>query len=220
VSPLWSRHFLLPAEGPALEEERSQSYYLDYEDVRFILVDVNVFANRDFEADAKQRVKEKQLVWVNQVLNQNPNRWPIVVQHQTMYSIAKSRDYAEMREALAPLYEKYGFDLVLQGHDHAYARTRKIAADRIADPLSPGVVYAISVSGAKMYRTHKLHRDLMAKIIEGEQFFQIIDVSPSELHYIAHSVDGSVADQFELIKNGNKSTLVEEPTGVGQGALK
>ena len=114
-----------------------------------------------------------------------------------------------MRVALAPLYEKYGVDLVLQGHDHSYARTPKIAGDHIVDPSASGVVYAISVSGPKMYETHKMHRELMAKIIEQEQFFQIIDVSHDQLRYTAYSVDGAVADLFELRKNGSGSTLVD-----------
>jgi len=42
-----------------------------------------------------------------------------------------------MQAALAPLYEKYHVDLVLQGHDHVYARTHKIAQDRIVDPSAP-----------------------------------------------------------------------------------
>lgn len=209
ASPLWSRHFALPANGPDLSELRSQSYYLDYQGVRFILVDVNVFANEDFEAGAKQQVREKQLAWLNQILQSNPNRWTVVVQHQTMYSIAQGRDYTEMRVALAPIYERYGVDLVLQGHDHAYARTPKIAGDSIVNPSSPGVVYAISVSGPKMYETHKLHRELMARIIDHEQFYQIIDVSPDRLRYTAYSLDGAVADQFELTKNGHGSTLVD-----------
>jgi predicted phosphodiesterase len=209
VSPLWIRHFALPANGPRLDELRSQSYYLDYQGVRLVLVDVNVFANDAFEASAKQRVQEEQLAWLNRVLGSNPNRWTIVVQHQTMYSIAKDRDYSEMRAALAPLYEKYGVDLVLQGHDHAYARTPKVAGGRIVDPSAPGIICAISVSGPKMYETHQMHRELMAKIIEQEQFFQIIDMAPDKLRYTAYSVDGAVADEFELRKNGSGSTLVD-----------
>ena len=54
---------------------------------------------------------------------------------------------------LASLYEKYHVDLVLQGHGHVYARTHKIALDRIVDPSAPGVVYVISVSGPKIYKT-------------------------------------------------------------------
>ena len=57
--------------------------------------------------------------------------------------------------------------------------------------------------------THELHRELMAKIIEQDQLFQIVDVSPDRMRYTAYSIDGAVADEFELRKGGTRSTLVE-----------
>ena len=76
--------------------------------------------------------------WLKQTLSKNPNRWTIVVQHQPIYDVAKGREYDDMRKALAPLYEKYHVDLVLQGHDHAYARTHKVAKGKVVDPAAPG----------------------------------------------------------------------------------
>ena len=48
-----------------------------------------------------------------------------------------------MRAALGPLYDEFRVDLVLQGHDHAYARTHKVFDGRLAGPQAPGTVYAI-----------------------------------------------------------------------------
>jgi hypothetical protein len=199
---LWRRHFVLPANGPDIEEMKSQSYYLDYQGVRFVAIDVNAFANEDFQADARKRVQEKEVAWLESVLKNNPNRWTIVVQHQPIYAIAKGREYSEMRATLAPLYEKYKVDLVLQGHDHAYARTHKVAKDRVTGSAYPGVVYAISVSGPKMYQTHESHRELMATVVEQRQCFQAVKVSPDRLMYAAYSIDGALVDSFELQKKG------------------
>jgi 3',5'-cyclic AMP phosphodiesterase CpdA len=209
VSPLWHSHFALPTNGPDIPEMPGQSYYVDYQGVRMVALDVNVFANEDFEAAAKQRVREKQLAWLNQVLGNNSNRWTIVVQHQTIYAVAKGREYAEMRAALAPLYEKYGVDLVLQGHDHSYARSHKVAAGKVVAPDAPGVIYAVSVSGPKMYQLDELHMKLMAQTYEKKQFFQTIEVSPDLLKYTSYSIDGAVTDAFELRKRGAASTYVD-----------
>ena len=76
----------------------------------------------------------------------------MVVQHQAIYAMAKGREYAGMREALAPVYEKHHVDLVLQGHDHVYARSHKLAGGKVVAPEAPGVIYAISVSGPKYRR--------------------------------------------------------------------
>jgi 3',5'-cyclic AMP phosphodiesterase CpdA len=208
ASPLWSHHFALPQNGPDVEEMRSQSYYLDYQGVRFVAVDVNVFANTDFEASAKQRVGDKELEWLTGVLSKNPNRWTIVIQHQPIYDVAKGREYDDMRQALAPLYEKYHVDLVLQGHDHAYARTNKVARDKVVDPAAPGVIYAISVSGPKMYELDYAHRNLMALMIGQTQFFQAIEASPDRLAFKAYSIDGVLRDSFELRKPGAARTSV------------
>ena len=213
VSPLWRSHFALPANGPDIEEMRGQSYYVDYQGVRMVALDVNAFANEDFEAAAKQRVQEKQLAWLNQVLGSNPNRWTIVVQHQPIYAVAKGREYAEMRAALAPLYEKYHVDLVLQGHDHSYARSHKVAAGKIVAPGAPGVIYAVSVSGPKMYQLDDLHMKLMAQTYEKKQFFQTIEVAPDRLQYTSYAIDGTVADSFELRKPGSVSTYVDHAPG-------
>jgi DNA-binding beta-propeller fold protein YncE len=111
-----------------------------------------------------------------------------------------------MRAALAPLYEKYHVDLVLQGHDHVYSRSHKVAGDRVVAPEAPGVIYAISVSGPKMYKLEPRHSELMSKQITQKQFFQVIEVSPDMLKFTAYSIDNAVADAFELRKNG-KGTL-------------
>jgi hypothetical protein len=201
----WRSHFALPANGPDLLDMPGQSYFLDYQGVRLIALDVNAFANEEFEESVRRRVEDAELAWLREVLRNNPNRWTIVLQHQAIHSIAKDRDYAAMRAVLAPLYEKYGVDLVLQGHDHCYARSHKIAGGQVAGRAARGVVYAISVSGPKMYQTHAANRQLMAKVIEHEQFFQTITVSPRRLRYKAFSIDGVVADAFELRKTGSGS---------------
>jgi len=213
----WRSHFALPANGPELDDMPGQSYYLDYQGVRFIALDVNAFTEDNFEAAARKRVTDKEVEWVTKVLSDNPNRWTIVVQHQAIYAIAQDREYAAMRAALAPLYEKYHVDLVLQGHDHVYARTHKKARDRIVEPSAPGVIYAISVSGPKMYKTQKVNSQYMAKMIENEQFYQIVDVSPDRLALTAYSVDGAVVDGFELRKNGTSSTYVDHSSIRSEG---
>ena len=208
VSPLWRTHFALPPNGPEIEEMRGQSYYLDYQGVRFIALDVNVWANDSFEPGARKRVAEKQLAWLTETLSKNPNRWTIVVQHQPMFAMAKGRDYVEMRAALAPLYEKYHVDLVLQGHDHLYSRSHKIAGGKVVDPAAPGVIYAISVSGPKMYQLQNTNGTLMAKIDREKQFYQTIDVAPDRLKYASYAIDGTLADAFELRRSGSSTLYV------------
>jgi len=210
VSPIWHQLFSLPDNGPDAREMKGQSYFMDYQGVRFVVVDVNVFANEEFDAGAKQRIWNSQIAWVNKVLANNPNRWTIVLQHQPLYAMAKGRDYQEMRAALGPLYEKYGIDLVLLGHDHLYSRSHKVAQGQVVDPGAPGIIYAISVSGPKMYEIDEPNRKLMAKVVDKTQCYQVIEVAPEVLKYSACAADGALVDRFELRKSGKSSTYVNQ----------
>ncbi len=200
AEPPWNATFSLPANGPDAPEQRGLSYSIDYQGVRFIALDVNVWANTDFVASERERIAKSELSWLEHELNANPNRWTIVVQHQTMYSVGKERDYKEMRDALLPLYDKYGVDLVLQGHDHQYARTFKLAANKVVSETAKGTVYVISVSGPKMYEHDNRFDTLMAKTIQNRQMYQVIDVKPEQIMFHAYAATGELLDDFTLRK--------------------
>jgi hypothetical protein len=99
-----------------------------------------------------------------------------------------------------PLYDKYHVDLVLQGHDHGYGRTHKLRAGKIVSDTEPGTIYAVSVSGPKMYEVAPPAPTLFAKTLAGSQLFQVVSVSQARLLFQAYTIDGTVIDSFELRK--------------------
>jgi 3',5'-cyclic AMP phosphodiesterase CpdA len=197
AAPLWTANFTLPANGPAIAETPGQSYYVDYQGVRFIALDANVWANDSYLPEQRERVSAVELKWLEELLKTNPNRWTIVVQHQSPYSVGKDRDYDEMRAALVPLFDKYHVDLVLMGHDHCYARTRRITASK---PAANGTVYVISVSGPKMYKVSNRHAELMEVVRENTQMYQVVDVEGDHLKFSAYDATGVKVDEFTLDK--------------------
>jgi hypothetical protein len=204
VSPIWRAQFSVPGNGPALEALRQQCYYLDYQGVRIVTLDVNAFANEDFEAGRREEVRAALLAWLREVLQSNPNRWTIVVQHQNVYSIAGGRDYVDLRSALVPLFDRYGVDLVLQGHDHAYGRTYKLRAGVPVADGQAGTIYVTSVSGPKMYElTVEKTRSLMTKLATNVQTYQVITVDGNQLSFRAFTADGRLLDGFDLAKPSN-----------------
>jgi hypothetical protein len=204
---LWNAHFALPANAPAdLRALAGQNYFVDYQGVRIVALDVNAFANEDFQESQRLRVQASQLKWLREVLGANPQRWTVVVQHYPVYSVVKHRDYAAMRRALGALYDEYGVDLVLQGHDHAYGRTHKVFGSRLADPQAPGTVYAVSVSGSKMYAVTGRWTSLMARLHEGEPLYQVVSVDGDRLSYESREADGTSVDAFDLIKTSGAAT--------------
>jgi 3',5'-cyclic AMP phosphodiesterase CpdA len=208
VSPLWNAHFSVPSNGPGTPLDH-QSYYFDYQDVRFVFIDVNVFANEDFEPAEKDRVSKMQAGWLEDTLKRNPNEWTIVVQHQPIFAVAKNREYAAMRAVLEPLFDHYHVDLVLEGHDHVYARTHKVFEGRVAEDSEPGTVYIISVSGPKMYTLDRHFESLMSKTRMNTQMYQIISIDKQTLDFQAYAIDGTLVDRFHLDKKAGHSRLIE-----------
>lgn len=213
---IWKRQFSYPANGPDIPE--SESYYVDYQGLRLISLNVNMLENEKNIDANRPRIAEL-VTWLEKVLKDNPNRWTVIVQHQGLYSMAHQRNYVKMREALLPLYDRYSVDMVLQGHDHIYARSQKLAGGKVVAMDAPGTVYMISVSGPKMYEVDNTFEPLMAKVIPNTQMFQIIDVDGDKLTLHAFSSDGNELDAFRLEKKNGHSVYQElaKPAAVKAG---
>ncbi len=179
---LWKKMFTLPENG--LDNMKESVYYVDYQGVRFIVLNTNYNL-------------EEQAVWLEKILSSNKNKWTIVIYHHPVYSTGEGRDNKKIRDAFIPIFDKYGVDLVLQGHDHTYARTHKIKAGNID---SKGTVYITSVSGPKQYKPNPLYKELIAKLGSFVQLYQIISINGNKLNYEAYTINGELYDNFELIK--------------------
>src|ERR687890_1239878 len=100
----------------------SNTYYsFDYHNVHFIAIDSML----------PYTINSPQYSFVRNDListSQNPNiKWIIVYFHHPMYTSASehSSDLL-LRETYHPLFDQYGVDLVLQGHNHNYQRSYPI----------------------------------------------------------------------------------------------
>ena len=185
LSPLWRPHFTLPENGPAGLAETV--YAIDYQGVRLVMLNGN------------EKLAE-QARWLDRILAENPQIWTIAAIHQPMYTTGKYRDKAVYQRLFVPVFDKHAVDLVLQGHDHTYARTCKLKNGAKAGRNSPGTIYITSVSGPKSYPVNPRYHDLMAKTGTGRQLFQVIRIDAHHLKYQALDATGAVYDSFELEK--------------------
>lgn len=200
LSPHWRHVFTMPENGP--EELKESVYSLDYQGVRFVALNSN-------------EKRSAQAVWLREVLRDNPNRWTIVTMHHPVYSTARGRDNAGMRDEWQPIFDEFGVDLVLQGHDHTYGRTGFMQYDpevkegHQATVSDSGVVYVVSVTGPKQYDLNR--NDFMMKMAEQTQLYQIISIQGGELRYDAYNALGEKEDGFTLKKDKDgKKELVED----------
>ncbi|GAA0977716.1 hypothetical protein GCM10009555_039330 [Acrocarpospora macrocephala] len=210
LSTFWRPQFPYPDNGPGNPELKQTVYSVDYQGVRFIGLDSNLQSNATLMA--------AQTTWLEGLLKNNPNKWTVVTFHHPVYSNTGTRNNPVVRAQWAPLFEKYGVDLVLQGHDHSYGRGNLKSARQSATTHN-GVSYVVSVSGGKMY---ELNGGVNwtgngAEVIsssENTQLYQMIDVDKDQLRFEARYANGEHHDGFLIRKNdAGERTVTELVTG-------
>jgi 3',5'-cyclic AMP phosphodiesterase CpdA len=144
--------------------------------------------------------------WLDDALKENPNQWTVLFTHYPVYSCSAGRDNEAYRELLRPILEKYGVDLVLQGHDHTYCRGFN-EANVTANVKNPPL-YVVTVAGPKMYDLESNSwGDVTAEDI---QLYQHIKVENDTIFYDSYDVTGRLFDTFRLEKGaGGVNRLVE-----------
>jgi hypothetical protein len=68
------------------------------------------------------RVTERQTAWLEQQLSESTATWKIAVFHHPPYTCGGHSGNAVVARAWVPIFESYGVQLVLSGHDHNYQR--------------------------------------------------------------------------------------------------
>jgi hypothetical protein len=203
LSKHWRPSFTFPTNGPNVLSETV--YYVDYQGVRFISLDTPAMYADSMTIDLQRG-------WLEETLQNNPNRWTIVTHHHPIYSTALGRDNPELREALQPIYERYGVDLVLQGHDHTYGRGYNLKFGE--KHVDRGPIYVVSVSGPKMYQLS--FEEWLERGASNTQLYQIISVDGKRLEYKAYTATGELYDAFELVKrrSGMNDFIDQAPLNV------
>ena len=196
LSIQWRPQFTLPVEkelGPELYET---VYTVDYQDIRIIVLNSN-------------DQLEKQTDYLEKQLKNCTARWKILTCHHSVFSPAKGRDFKFARENWKPLLDKYEVDLVLNGHDHTYARGHVPVRTANSDnPDNLGTVYVTSVSGPKQYELDAEQMKAYSKqgyqldqAAEQTQFFQVITIENNTLTYVAYTALGEEYDRAVITKD-------------------
>ena len=106
---------------------------------------------------------------------------------------------------LAPLFEEYGVDIVLAGHDHSYQRSYPLRAGNAIDGhmepdfLDPGApIYVVTGGGgADLY---PLFRSLRMASVAMRHHAVIVDIEGDELRMSAVDTAGVVFDSMSIRK--------------------
>lgn len=101
-------------------------YSVNYSNAHFIVLNTNESSGSYAEFSPAQ------IAWMKADISaakKNGAKWSIVVMHMGPYTTAEhvnNSNIISTRKSIAPLFNELGVDLVLQGHDHVYARSKPI----------------------------------------------------------------------------------------------
>ncbi len=223
LSALWRPQFRLPVSAGLPEEMRETVYKVAYNGDLDVFVLDSTPANRWGEGGASAQA---QAVWLDAELARSTTKWKIVTMHHPLFSSGEGRDSKAWRDAILPVLTKHKVDLVLQGHDHTYARGTIPAGaiddgqqrpERSAARQGEAVttMFVNSVSGPKQYKFKANRWDQYApsgvrldKFGEGAQYFQVIEINGDSLDYRAYAATGDLYDSFVMSKDGSGAKRV------------
>ncbi len=187
LTPLWQPQFTLPKNGlPGLEDS---NYYIDYQNAR--IISLNSMMHVPAQAD-----------WLEKILQHNPQQWTFVFFHYPVFSTSGRAEIGNLEKHWKPLFDKYKVDLVMQGHEHNYARGTNLPTGVTYKDDQTGTIYVVSVSGPKMYEVSL--EKWMDRTAENTQLYQVITVNNDQVLFKAITVTGEVYDMFELRKQPGK----------------
>lgn len=196
LSIQWRPQFTLPIENDLDPKLHETVYTVNYQDIQIIVL------------NSTDQLKEQTEYLENQLKNSTA-KWKIVTSHHSVFSPAEGRNFQFARDHWKPLFDKYGVDLVLNGHDHTYARGHVPVRTSDQDQLGGlGTIYVTSVSGPKQYDLDPDQIDTYStdgyqndKTAEQTQFYQVITVEENSLTYVAYTALGDEYDRAIITKN-------------------
>ena len=211
------QHFML--EKTNGHKETGLYYSYDYGNVHFVCLDTN-----KTNEDNTSYIDDEQLSWLESDLKaakENGADWIIVNMHRGLYTVGEHADNEKFagedgaRIRVGSIFEKYGVNLVVQGHDHCPSVTKSLKAGQVADD---GVIYInTGAAGSKSYELEinmpSEYYELFEYFPEGErvkdtyQDFAVITVSKSSLKVVMYEANIMKTDnqvyilyQFEIEK--------------------
>lgn len=178
---------------PRNSQDGSERYYsFNWGQVHFVVLDTN------------GEITPAELQWLENDLANTTTLWKIAVFHHPPYSCGMHGSSDYVRNRFAPLFERYGVDLALSGHDHNYERTFPLQQEAVTDSSRTdyrnprGVIYVVTGGGAGPRETYT-HCWFTAVGVAATHFTQV-EIDGARLELTAVHADGRILDRMTLDK--------------------
>ena len=169
---------------------RTESWYsFEYGNAHFVVLD----SNEDHLTQGSPQVE-----WLIEDLNSSAATWKFVSFHHPPFT-AGGNYYSERRirlkNLLHPIFEKYGVDVVFNGHDHNYERSRPIISKQGRQP----VTYVVNGNGGTPLRyVGNREWTVISQRVFG---YTLVDVNRNRLELHGKTVNGKIIDTLVIDKS-------------------
>ena len=163
-------------------------YSFDYANVHIICLDSNSGSTPYVEGTPQYK-------WLIKDLEANQDaEWIFVFFHHPIFRCHPTRGVDVKRFTWHPIFEKYGVDLVLSGHDHYYFRSYPIGKVELTS--KQGVVYLTSGGGgASLYPIRDRNYGAVSRRIH---HITVLDIQGSRIEGRAIDYEGNEIDHFSM----------------------
>ena len=210
MKPLLERVALFPVLGNHEQDARfyydymslpAPEYYytFDYANAQFFMID----SNREVGPGSEQ------FQFLERELKKSTAEWKIVCYHHPAYS-SDENDYGnswygpstrgDLRtRKLVPLFDRYGVDIVWNGHIHSYERTWPLRKQRAAAP-GGGTVYMVTGGGGGSLERAGPIRPFFQNTVKRGHHFCYVAVNGATLELKAYDLEGRLFDSLTIEK--------------------
>ena len=170
----------------------NQVYHLNYANAEFFLLD----------SDREPNYLWTQRQWLKEHLENSKAKWKILVLHHPLYSIGGKYNNLVQRWMFDGLVREYGVDLVLQGHEHEYARMTSAGDSKMKDRTTP--VYIVSHCSPKNYKI--VFDERFDKYGLSSRYYQTVKIQGDTLQLGTYEVySNSLYDSLQIVKRTGES---------------
>lgn len=189
----WVAQFGYPQNGP--EGFKGRTYYIDFPLCRFIVLDSNDIVSISSISNHRR--------WLKKVLEQSNKKWNILMMHHALDCARDGRTNLVMHYFFKTLVLDSKIDLVLQGHDHSYARWNTYKEGKASTPIR-----IISVASPKMY-PNRFDKEI-DRLGSGLDLYQNIRIYRDSLVYQSFEFDNSIYDYITIHKDKADSLSIDD----------
>lgn len=195
-----------PDNGASMS--KNTSYYFYYNNVLFVSLDM-------LDSNTASSTKlDEEVTWFKETLKklEGTYQYLVVFEHKSIYGSTQedSSVSKKIRPQWYPVFDEFGVDLVVSGHDHMHSRTFRLYNNMVSDDPLKGTYYLDLGSSGNKRRTldnttttDGLHEKVIDIKELGISLGAYINVNDKRMIVSCYNQNGELVDSFTIISKRN-----------------